>query len=630
VQRSASIELGPYQLLERIGEGGSGQVYRARGPSGPVAVKILGPATDLDDAARARFRREIGALGQIAHPHLISLVDHGIDAELGPYLVVPLLAGTNLRALCGGKSLCPEAALLLVQPIAAATAALHAAGYIHRDLKPENVIAGPDGAVTVIDLGLAWRDGMTRHTDTGAVVGSVGYMAPEQVEGHAVDNRADIWALGVMVFEWIAGKRPFARARPAEEAAAVLVGACARLTAADRRASSELADVVARCLAIDPARRPSAPDLVAALAGMVDWTDDPASERAAVIADPVAYQQRIAPFRVHRLERQAHEAIDAGKPFAALAACDRGLAYSPNHAGLLALVAQAERATGDRPRSETDGADDEQRRDRTDDDLRRARADARATGEPRVASTNDDIDAPRATAAPSEPTRKRAPRWPWFVVGAAGIVAGAAITYALIPDRHDPWASTPSAVPTATTTTSRIDDRDRELMHDFVSVFGRALDERSSGTAPPVPNGPAPTTARGWLDLAATQEPADAVASIRQALQLSPGWLDAQLALCASLVAAKDDGALGACNVALRRKPNDPTMLGARGAAYLQAGKPADAIADLDRVIAVDPDPRWRRLRAHAKTATGDRSGAAHDLAAACQLGDAPACKEAP
>ena len=596
MQRSASIELGPYQLLERIGEGGSGQVYRARGPAGPVAVKILGPASDLDDAARARFRREIGALGQIAHPHLISLVDHGIDPELGPYLVVPLLAGTNLRALIAGKSVCPEAALLLVQPIAAATAALHAAGYVHRDLKPENVIAGPDGAVTVIDLGLAWREGMTRHTDTGAAVGSVGYMAPEQVEGHAVDNRADVWALGVMVFEWIAGKRPFARARPAEEAAAVLVGACARLTAADRRASSELADLVARCLAIDPARRPSVPELVAALAEMIDWTDDPATERAAAIADPLAYQQRIAPFRVRRLGRQAREAIDAGKPFAALAACDRGLAYAPDHAELLALVAEAERATGHKA----------------------------------PAPITHEIAAP-ATAAPSEPMRKRAPRWPWFVVGAAGIAAGAAITYALIPDRADPWAgssSAPAPAVTATTTTSHIDDRDRELMHDFVSVFGRALDERA-GT-PPAPSGPTPTTARGWLDLAATQQPADAVASIRHALQLSPDWLDAQLALCASLVAAKDDGAIGACNVALRRKPNDPTMLGARGAAYLQAGKPADAIADLDRVIAVDPDPRWRRLRAHAKTATGDRAGAAHDLASACQLGDAPACKEAP
>jgi tetratricopeptide (TPR) repeat protein len=238
-----------------------------------------------------------------------------------------------------------------------------------------------------------------------------------------------------------------------------------------------------------------------------------------------------------------------------------------------------------------------------------------------------------ATAAPSEPTRRRAARWPWLAVGAAGIVAGAAITYALIPDRSDPWASSasPAARPTVSqaATTARIDDRDRELMHDFVSVFARALDERGGSAPPPSPGGPTPTTARGWLDLAATQQPADAVASVRHALQLSPDWLDAQLALCVALAAAKDDGALGACDVALRRKPNDPAMLAARGAAYLHAGKPAEAIADLDRVIAVDPDPRWRRLRAHARTAAGDGSGAAHDLASACQLGDAEACKEA-
>ena len=155
MQKPASIELGPYQLLERIGEGGSGQVYRARGPAGPVAVKLLGPASDMDDAARARFRREIAALGQLAHPNLVTMIDHGIDAELGPYLVLPLLGGSTLRELCGNRALCPEAALLLIQPIVEATAALHAAGYVHRDLKPENVIASPDGSITVIDLGLA-------------------------------------------------------------------------------------------------------------------------------------------------------------------------------------------------------------------------------------------------------------------------------------------------------------------------------------------------------------------------------------------------------------------------------------------------------------------------------------------
>ncbi|HSK01863.1 MAG TPA: serine/threonine-protein kinase, partial [Kofleriaceae bacterium] len=352
MQKPASIELGPYQLLERIGEGGSGQVYRARGPAGPVAIKLLGPASDMDDAARARFRREIAALGQLAHPHLVSMVDHGVDAELGPYLVLPLLAGHTLRELCGNRALCPEAALLLAQPIVQATAALHAAGYVHRDLKPENVIAGPDGSITVIDLGLAWRDGMTRHTDTGAAVGSVGYMAPEQIEGGSVDTRADVWALGVMLYEWIAGKRPFARARPAEEAAAMLLGQFPRLTAADRRCEDELAELAGRCLAVDPAKRPTAAELAASIDAMIDWAEATPAERAAVIADPVAYQARVAPFRVRRMERLAREALDAGKPFAALAYCDRGLAYTPDHPQLLELVARAEGATARAPRGE--------------------------------------------------------------------------------------------------------------------------------------------------------------------------------------------------------------------------------------------------------------------------------------
>ncbi|MEO8701111.1 MAG: protein kinase [Kofleriaceae bacterium] len=340
-----AIELGPYQLFERIGEGGSGQVFRATGPSGPVAVKMLGPASMMDDAARARFPREIAALAQIHHPNLVRMLDHGIDTELGPYLVLPMLAGTNLRALCAGGAICPEAALLLVQPIVHATAALHAAGYTHRDLKPENAIAAPDGTVTVIDLGLAWRDGMTQHTETGTVVGSVGYMAPEQIEGGTVSPSADVWALGVMLYEMIAGKRPFSRTRPAEEAAAALLGNCPRLAAADRRAGDELSRLVARCLTTDAAARPTTAELATTIDAMIDWTAAIADERAAVVAAPTAYQARVAAFRIGRIERLAREAIDAGKPFEALTACDRGLAYEPAHAGLLALVAAAESAT---------------------------------------------------------------------------------------------------------------------------------------------------------------------------------------------------------------------------------------------------------------------------------------------
>jgi predicted Zn-dependent protease len=171
-----------------------------------------------------------------------------------------------------------------------------------------------------------------------------------------------------------------------------------------------------------------------------------------------------------------------------------------------------------------------------------------------------------------------------------------------------------------------MDPKDRELVGGMIDLFGRALDT-ADGKTPPPPSG-RPTTASGWLELATTQPPAEAVASIRQALALSPTWLDAQMALCAALAVTKDPGALAACDVALRRKPDDVAMLAARGAALLESGDATRALRDLDRVVAADPDPKWRRLRARARAAAGDAAGAKQDLEHACQLGDAAACSE--
>ena len=569
-----SIQLGPYQLHERIGEGGNGQVYRATGPTGTVAVKLVGNPNDYDEAALARFKREIAALGELSHPNLISLLDHGADAELGPYLVLPLLSGATLRDLCKGRALCPEAAILLVLPIAEAAAALHARGFVHRDLKPENAIATPDGTVTVIDLGLAWGEGMSRHTESGAAVGSIGYMSPEQLDGRSVTAAADVWAIGVMLYEAIAGKRPFARARPTEEVAATLLGSYAKLTAADRRCGEEIAELVAACLATDPAKRPTIDEVVAKLRAQIDWTDAIEEERAAAIADPVGYQVRIAAFRVRRLERLAREAIEAKKPFVALALCDRGLAYVPDHPALVELIANAESSTASAPDKPAD-----------------------------------------------KPKRSYTALW---MIG--GAIAAVAIVFAIAGyqrSKEDPWAVKRTAP--AVTTTSAIDESDKALVRDFIGLFDKALD--STSKAPPSRPYGTPTTATGWLELAKTQDPTEAVTSIRHALTLSPDWPEAQDALCVALAATKDEGAIAVCTTSIKRDAANVSLRAARGVALVTANRHVDALADLDAVVAADPAPKWRRLRATARSAAGDEAGAQKDLEHACQLGDAVACQ---
>ena len=576
-----SIQLGPYQLHERIGEGGNGQVYRATGPAGTVAVKLVGNPNDFDEATLARFKREIAMLGELSHPSLIALIDHGVDPELGPYLVLPLLAGPTLRDLLKGRAVCPEAALLLILPIAEAAAALHARGFVHRDLKPENAIATPDGTITVIDLGLAWGESMTRHTESGAAVGSIGYMSPEQLDGQHVDAAADVWAIGVMIYEAIAGKRPFARARPTEEVAATLLGAYAKLTAADRRSSDELADLVGTCLTIEAAKRPSIDELVTKLRAQIDWTDDIAGERAAAIADPVGYQARVAAFRVRRLERVAREAIDAGKPFVALAVCDRGLAYAPDHAALVELIAKAESATAGKLK-------------------------------------------PAPVVETKPPPPKTNTTW---IIGATIVGVAAIFAFAYYKTRKDdPWEVKTTAAPTVTTTSS-VSDSDKALVRDFMGLFSKVLDTTKSPAPSSDPGGRTPTTATGWLELARTQEPKDAVVSLRHALTLSPDWPDAQDALCLALAGSQDEGAIEVCTKSVKRSPSDVGLHAARAAALINANRHAEALADLDAVVAADPAPKWRRARASARTKAGDDAGAQKDLAAACELGDAVACQ---
>ena len=348
----SSIRVAGYELFERLGEGGGGQVYRATDAAGKqLAVKLLGPAAELDpEAARARFAREVKILAQLDHPSLATLVDHGVDDELGPYLVMPLVPGQTLRTIVA-RALVPEAAIMLVAPVASAIAALHERELVHRDLKPENVMITPDGHAIVVDLGLAWGPQLTRHTEDGTALGSVPYMAPEQLEGSGIGTAADAWALGVILYELVAGKRPFARSRASEEAAAALVGAYAPLDAIDPRCPPELVALVARCLDRAPGARPAAHAIAGELAAMIDWCEraDWPRERAAIALAPTEYAGRVAPFRVRREKRLAREATTAGRPFEALAHVDRALAYAPDDPELQSLAAAAEAKSGPPP-----------------------------------------------------------------------------------------------------------------------------------------------------------------------------------------------------------------------------------------------------------------------------------------
>lgn len=626
MERALSIEVGAYRFAERLGEGGVGQVYRAHGPTGIVAVKILGPSADFDTAARARFGREVRALSELAHPNIVPLVDHGFDDELGPYLVMPLLGGSNLRRRVGGQALGPDVGLLLARPVVAALAALHAAGYVHRDLKPENVMLTDAGTLVLIDFGLAFRDGMTKHTDTGAAAGTVGYMAPEQIEGRGVGAAADVFALGVMLYEWITGRRPFARERASEEVSAALAGVYTPVAEVERRTAAATADLVARCLAREASARPTAAALLAEIDRELAWPNQPSStsEANAALAltafchDAEAFQRELHAQRLPALMAAARTAQNEQRPFAALALCDRGLAYarSPDEAKPFRDFVHGLESVHTQPVHV-------------------------------VASAAADHNSPSSVAAQlartaAQPSVAPAPGKRFWnnsvalIGAAAGVIA--VVVWALWPEpKADPWASS-GAAPPSTPAQDQQKAQEREtaavMVSTLATTFNKALDHidrqdavttqstKPSADTPRV----TPTTAKGWLTLAAEQSPMAAVASARKALELQPRWTDAEDALCKYSAVAQQLGATEACEVAVMNHPKVIEWLGFRGLAQVGDAKYAGAIRDLTDVIARDEDPRWRVARGDAYEKRGNLAEAKADFKWACRRGLEAAC----
>jgi serine/threonine protein kinase/Flp pilus assembly protein TadD len=268
--------LGPYEILAPLGEGGMGTVYRARDPrlGREVAIKTILEPRAGDPEARMRFTRETRAVAALSHPNILAIHDVGEDGDV-TFAVMELLEGETLRSRLDRGPLPVAEAVATVARIAEGLAAAHSRGIVHRDLKPANVFLTVDG-VKILDFGLA-RDThplrgaasdvatLSQMTTPGALVGTVDYMSPEQVRGDAADARSDVFALGVVLHETLAGRRPFDRPTAAETMAAILKDEAPALPP---DVPVALGRLVSRCLEKDSGRRSlSARDVAAELRG---------------------------------------------------------------------------------------------------------------------------------------------------------------------------------------------------------------------------------------------------------------------------------------------------------------------------------------------------------------------------
>jgi eukaryotic-like serine/threonine-protein kinase len=287
-------KLGSYEVLEKLGEGGMGEVWRARDErlNRSVAIKILPAEVAGDPARRQRFEQEARSLAALNHPNIVSVYDIGQNNGQS-YIVSELVDGEPLRAVIERGPPGLRRLLDIATQMAEGIAAAHALGIVHRDLKPENIMVSRDGRVKVLDFGLAkhsapaaGEEGATiAMSHPGMVLGTVGYMSPEQVRGEAVDARSDIFSFGCVLYELAAGRRAFDGKSAADVMSAILREEPAELDGGQAALPPVVDAIVRRCLEKQPARRfQSAADLAFALRSVSHTS----TAQAAALPGPVS------------------------------------------------------------------------------------------------------------------------------------------------------------------------------------------------------------------------------------------------------------------------------------------------------------------------------------------------------
>lgn len=301
--------LGHYRILEKIGVGGMGEVYRAHDEhlEREVAIKVLPPGTLSDDPARKRFRKEALALSKLNHPNIATI--HDFDTQQGlDLLVMEYISGASLREKLGGRPLTEQQILDLGKQLAEGLSAAHERGVVHRDLKPGNLRVTNDGRLKILDFGLAKlfdpakgevrAETFTQSVDDSHLMGTLPYMAPEQVSGEHIDARTDVYSIGTVLYEMATQKRPFREESAPRLLASILQQPVEVPRAINPGLSTELQRIILKCLEKEPDRRfQSARELAVDL----DRCAHPSKTQTARLASKPLWQKAMSSVRLHPL-----------------------------------------------------------------------------------------------------------------------------------------------------------------------------------------------------------------------------------------------------------------------------------------------------------------------------------------
>ena len=343
------MRLGRYVLTDVLGHGAMATVFRAHDSQlgRTVAVKVMNLAVAMRYDAGERFRREAHAVASLKHPGIVEIHDFAAATDDEPaYIVVELINGPTLRELLErrrGRFL-PEVAVLIAAEVADALAVAHAHGVVHRDVKPDNVMleaTGDSARVVMTDFGVAHITGLETMTATGALVGSPAYMSPEQARGHDTGPAADVWAVGVLLYQMATGALPFAGRETLAVIAAIARGTFKKPSQVAAAASPELDQLVLRCLKSEPGERyPGARALADELRKLAQASGLGDEKRVLrrFLDDPDRFEAEVRPLIADAAVERARRHVRRGELARALNEVGRATAYMPNHRAAEAVL----------------------------------------------------------------------------------------------------------------------------------------------------------------------------------------------------------------------------------------------------------------------------------------------------